>query len=401
MNKFQEKIKDKIHDFLSSNISAIMFSLLWLFILNLIIFWVLYKIWKPELPIYSIVLIQFLVSIIVFWIYIFFVWLPLQNILREIQHLVDWKEFNKIEFRRNDEIWKISHFINQVVKRVWDLADELHEWKRVKWEVDTASQIQASTMPTKAPDWIIWLDIIAQSKSSSEIWWDCYDVIQQWTNTLIYLWDVTWHWVPAALVMMMANVSIKTLADWNLNSVDIYKKTNDLLFEKIKTNHFMSSVMLRWDNERQKMYRTWAWHETIIHYSKETWKATNIKTWWIAIKMVKNIWNILQEKEIDFKEWDVLILYSDWITEAKNEKWEMYKLEHFTEIIEKNWENASSVIFDNFTRDYSKFVWTMPQEDDVTFILIKNIWQYWWKPFIKIWSSKDNDQWISSTKWSW
>ncbi len=398
--KFQE-FKKKIIDFLPSNIAIVCFSLLWFFILNLLIFSIFYKIWISKISIYSIALIQFIISSIVFWIYIYFVWLPIQNILKEIQNLVSWWEFQKIEFKRNDEIWKISHFINQIIKRVEWLSWEIHEWKRVKWELDTASQIQESIMPTSVPSWIVWLDIIAKSKSSSEIWWDCFDIIQQWKNTLIYLWDVTWHWAPAALVMMMANVAIKTLADSNVDPKDIYKRVNELLFQKVKTNHFISSVMLRWDNERQKMYYTWAWHETIIHFSKETWKATNIKTWWIAIKMVKDVSKLIKEKEIDFKEWDVIVLYSDWITEAKNQKDERYWLKHFTEVIERNWNFWSSLIFENFTKDYSEFVWQSPQEDDVTFILIKNIGQYWWKPVLEIWSWKDNNQWISWNQWSW
>ena len=396
-----KELKDKFLDFLPSNVSIITFSLLWFFVFNLIIFWIFYYLWIKEIWIYSVLLLQFIISSIVFWIYIFCVWLPIQNILKEIQNLVSWWEFKKINFKRNDEVWKISHFINQIIKRVEGLSWEIHEWKRVKWELDTAAQIQESTMPTSVPSWIVWLDIIAQTKSSSEIWWDCFDIIQQWKNTLIYLWDVTWHWVPAALVMMMANIAIKTLADSEMSPKDIFKKINELLFEKIKTSHFMSSVMLRWDNERQKMYYTWAWHETIIHFSKETWKVTNIKTWWIAIKMVKDVSKLIKEQEIDFKEWDSLVLYSDWITEAKNQKDERYGLNHFIDIIEKNWNYSTPLIFENFTKDYSKFVWQSVQDDDVTFILVKNIWQYWWEPFLKVWSSKDNKQWISSTEWKW
>jgi serine phosphatase RsbU (regulator of sigma subunit) len=173
------------------------------------------------------------------------------------------------------------------------------------------------------------------------------------------------------------------------------------LFDKIKTNHFMSSVMLRWDNEKQKMFFTWAWHETIIHYSKETWKINNIKTWWIAIKMVKDVSKLINEKSIDFKEWDCLVIYSDWITEAKNQKDERYWLQRFTEILEKNGSYWSQLIFENFTEDFAKFVWPSSQDDDITFILLKNIGQYWWNPIMNIWSTKDNDKWISATEWSW
>jgi len=56
--------------------------------------------------------------------------------------------------------------------------------------------------------------------------------------------------------MTMANTAIRAYATSALSTKEILTKTNSLLFQKITTNHFMSAVMLRWDNEKQKMYYT-------------------------------------------------------------------------------------------------------------------------------------------------
>lgn len=375
-------------------------SLVFLVLLAVAFFW-LKSIWIDEISLYLFLLFSIVVILVMLSFYFYFIWAPLQNILDSIKTLISWKTYTPIEINREDEIWSISHFINQVVWRVQDLSWEIQEWRRVVWEVNTASQIQKSVIPQEVPEWIIWIDIVARSKSSSEVWWDNFDIIKQWKNTLFYIWDVTGHWVPAALIMMMANTAIRSFSENNLSSKEILSKTNKLLFEKISTNHFMSAVMFRWDNERQRMFFTWAWHETIIHFSSETWEVTNIKTWWIALKMLADISWMLNEREIDFKYWDILVVYSDWITESKNQFWERYWLDRFLEKVKKVWHGDAWDVFKGVTTDFSDYIWSVPPEDDVTLIVIKNIWQYWSTSMVDIWSSSESTTWITWMRWDW
>ncbi len=380
---------------------ALTASLLTVLFVVLIIFVLLFKLWITNIHLWFVLafLIIFIASIYV--IYIIHMWIPLQRISNAIASLVKWDDYIEIKVKNKHEIWTISHFINQVVEKVKNLSWELLKWRRVIWEVNAASEIQKSILPNKAPEWIVWLDIIARSRASSEIWWDNFDIIQSLANTLFYIWDVTGHWAPAALIMTMANTAIRAYATSALSTKEILTKTNSLLFQKITTNHFMSAVMLRWDNEKQKMYYTWAGHETIILFSKETWKAENIKSWWIALKMIKEINPLIEEKEMHFVQWDIAVLYSDWITEAKNQFWERYWIDRLSKVIEYNWTSDIETIFKEFTKDYSEYVWSHPQEDDVTLIIVKNTGHYWKKNFIDVWSKQSNKTWITSMQWGW
>ena len=380
---------------------ALSASLLTLLFVVLLISVLLFKLGITNIHLWF-VLFSFVILIIaIYVIYIIHLWIPIQRISEAITSLVKWDEYIEIKVNNKHEIWAISHFINQVVEKVKNLSWELLKWRRVIWEVNAASEIQKSILPNKAPEWIVWLDIIARSRASSEIWWDNFDIIQSLANTIFYIWDVTGHWAPAALIMTMANTAIRAYATSALTTKEIFTKTNALLFQKITTNHFMSAVMLRWDNEKQKMFYTWAGHETIILFSKETWKVSNIKSWWIALKMIKEINPLIEEKEINFNQWDLLALYSDWITEAKNQFWERYWIDRLTKVIEYSWSNDIEDVFKEFTRDYSEYVWSHPQEDDVTLIIIKNTGHYWKKNYIDVWSKQSNKTWITSMQWGW
>ena len=149
------------------------------------------------------------------------------------------------------------------------------------------------------------------------------------------------------------------------------------------------------------MYYTWAWHETILLYSKSSWTVENIKSWWIALKMVQEIGYLIEEKELIFEKWDVIILYSDRITEWKNQFWEMYWLKKLINVLETYWSWDIENIFDWFTSDYSEFVWSHPQEDDLTIFILKNTGHHWKEPKIDIWIKQSNVNWITRMQWSW
>ena len=361
------------------------------------------KSWLESLPLWIYFCTIIWIAAISYSVYIYYIWIPIQKISNAITQLtIHWKKFKKIKINRVDDIWIIAHFINQVIDKVKKHSDELIKWRRVIGEVNTASEIQKSILPKTVPEWVIGLDVVARSKASSEVWWDSFDVISSWDDdTLFYIWDVTGHWVPAALVMTMVNAAFRSFATSWLNPKEIFSKVNDLLLLKIKTNHFMSTVMLRWDNRTQKMHYTGAWHETILHYVKKTWKVKNIKSGWIALKMVENISKFTQEKEIDFQSGDTLFLYSDWITEAKNELWERYWVNRIIKVLEQHWVDSSKNIFKVFTKDFSSYVWNAEQRDDATVIILNNIWQYWTEANIDLWISSSDDSDWDKKWWSW
>ncbi len=136
----------------------------------------------------------------------------------------------------------------------------------------------------------------------------------------------------------------------------------------------MTLVMLRWDIKEQKMYYTGAGHEHIIVYRAKSETVETIASGGIALGMIPDNSNILKETEIPMEIGDSVVLYTDGLTEAKNQTGEMYGLERMAESLKKHgYMPSSESIFDNVTKDFSNFVGEYVQVDDTTMIVMKKV----------------------------
>jgi serine phosphatase RsbU (regulator of sigma subunit) len=119
--------------------------------------------------------------------------------------------------------------------------------------------------------------------------------------------------------------------------------------------------------------------------------------------MIPNISHIVKEKPINTEEDDVILLYTDGITEAKNKDGEMYGLERLKASLKKHGKlNRSTKIFDYITKDFSSFVGEYVQADDITIIVIKNTGESDNKRHIKLTINADEERTFQKSKvWDW
>jgi serine phosphatase RsbU (regulator of sigma subunit) len=226
------------------------------------------------------------------------------------------------------------------------------------------------------------LDIIIKSKAAWEIGWDSFDIINKDNNYYIYVWDATGHWVWAWFIMIMVNALISAFASIYKSWALILSKTNELLKPRVKANLLMSLLMVRWDSEQKRIFMTWAGHEYLMIYKHKQNKTFRIKSWWVALWMIKDISKLLKEKEIKFEENDIIVMYSDWITEAINKpKKDGSEILFWEDRLEKTITNSPNIdgenyksarsVFNNITIELSKFMWYKhTQLDDITLAVI-------------------------------
>lgn len=328
----------------------------------------------------------FIESIIILYVINIFYENPIKELEYTIKKLYIWElNQNKIKFKKttNKRLNYVMKFFSNTLNTLKSIKEEFLHWKQIKWEVELWKEIQGKMFQKKLIQ-IPSLNIIAKSKPAAEIGWDSYDIIK-WTdeNYYIYVWDATWHWVWAGFIMMMVNALVsgfsKNFKKWN----EILAKTNEILKPRVKANLLMTVLLVRWDEINKKMYMTWAWHEYLLIYKQKQKKCYKIKSWWIALWMIKDISKLLKEKEVPFEEEDIIILYSDWITEAINKSkkdwnqqmfWEkrlMKAIENAPNMRWKSYKSAASV-FNNITISLSKFMWYKHvQLDDITLATIQ------------------------------
>jgi len=296
----------------------------------------------------------------------------------------------------------ISFFIKSLqILKVF--KDELRDGRKLRSEVEIASEIQKHILDKEAVA-APFLEIAMATTPATEVWWDSYDVIE-WKdkNYYIYVGDVTWHGVPSGFVMMMVNALISALSLGELNGATILANTNRILKPRVKQNMMMSAVMLRWDAKNKMMYYTGAWHEFILVYKAKEQKVYKVKTWWVALGMVKDSSKILKEQQIAFEPDDVIVLYTDGISEARyrsDQDGVLFWVDRIIESIIKCGRRDAATIFQQITIDLSAFMgYKHKQYDDITLVVVQYV------PTSTTWATTttlpDSINFSHVTEWNW
>jgi len=307
-------------------------------------------------------------------LYILDIVVPVNRLINEVSNLLTGKNYKRVDPTTIDEVGVMTHFFNEITKDLEKISYDIKERRRMSSELDIAAEIQKDVLPKTAPE-TPGLDIVAKTKTASEVGGDIFDFIASpdQNNLFIYIGDVTGHGVPAGLIMMMADTLMTSMVyKGDVTGRDLVVNTNCLLGPRISSRLFMTSVVLRWNKKDQKMYYTGAGHEHVLVYHTKTEKVDAIRSGGIALGMIPDVSKIVQEKEIPLEIGDTIVLYTDGITEAKNKTGEMYSLERVVESLKKSgYRPSAENILDSLTKDFANFVGEYVQIDDITMIVIK------------------------------
>ncbi len=307
--------------------------------------------------------------------FIFLVSSPVFRLTSEVKHLLTGKKYQRLNPHSADEIGVLTHFFNKITLSVENISKDIIENKKLMSEIDIARRIQQDILPSKAPD-ILGLDVVARTRPAAQVGGDSFDFLKQNNNMIIYIGDVTGHGVPAGLVMMVVNTLIHAFARHGMFPHEILTKINTILHQRLKSQQFMTLVMLRWDEVKQQMHYIGAGHEYILIYRAQKRIVEKIPTGGIALRMAPDLESFIEEKNISLEENDVILLYSDGITEGKNPKGEMYSVDTLQESFRKYCVKGGTAerIFDGVTKDFSTFMEEYEkQEDDITMIVVRKL----------------------------
>ncbi|MCH8519083.1 serine/threonine-protein phosphatase [Candidatus Gracilibacteria bacterium] len=280
----------------------------------------------------------------------------------------------------NPQLDYIVLFFKKTIHTLKDIKSEFIHGKAIKGEVELGKEIQGKLLNKKVID-VPYLEIVAKSLPAGEIGGDSYDVIKQEDNYYIYVGDATGHGVGAGFIMMIVNSLISAYAKVTEKGNHIISLTNDIVKPRVKANLLMSLLLVRWNSQTKKMYMTGAGHEYLMIYKYRQQKCFSIKSGGVAIGMVKDIHKLIKEQEISFEENDVIVLYSDGITEAINKPSRdgneaMFGEERLIKTIEESPEvggiKTARTIFKNISMQLSKFMgYKFVQLDDITLVTIQ------------------------------
>ncbi|MFA3782365.1 PP2C family protein-serine/threonine phosphatase [Melioribacteraceae bacterium 4301-Me] len=275
-----------------------------------------------------------------------------------------------IGFSQNGHPYVLLAFIILNALLAFELADKL----TVKNELEIARKIQLELIP-KHPIKINKYEIASIYKPAKEVGGDYFDVVDCSENrSFIVLGDISGKGMAAALYMVKVQAILHLL-------LSNFKGLKELLisikkyFSKNLRKEYFLTLIAACINKDGSIDIVRAGHPLPLYYKNKAKKLEEINVFGIGIGLNdKGIFErTLSETTIQPEKDDIVIFYTDGITETMNYRKEIFGEKNLQKIIVDNSQNSANEIKNIIINSVDSFRKGTNQSDDLTLVVLKAV----------------------------
>lgn len=300
---------------------------------------------------------------------------PLEALREGVLAIGDGRLEHRIEIDGEDEFSQIANAFNDMAKKFKGAQESLLEQEKIQKEIAVAKEIQTTLLPKNIPT-AEGFDIASLYRSAKEVGGDYYDILEV-DNSLIgvIVADVSGKGVPGSLVMTITRTALRLLAMGNKSARNVLIKVNDFVKEDMKKGMFVTAFYLVLDSLTRKINFASAGHDPLILYRAKEDKNYYIKPkgFPLGISLPDDdlFAKSMTEEEVMLEKDDLMVVYTDGVTEAMNGKRELYGEKRFLECVRKNGKLTPAEFIAALDNEMKEFTQGYPQSDDITVVAVK------------------------------
>lgn len=247
---------------------------------------------------------------------------------------------------------------------------QLLEKQEMEREVGIAAEIQGQLLPSRLPR-VSSISLAAYSLPAKGVSGDYYDVINiRKGHILLAVCDVAGKGIPASLVMVMIRTIIHLVAHQPSMTVSrILDIVNWGIAGKVSLDRFATVALLTYDFAQHRLEYSNAAHHPLLIYRAGPKTFETLDTEGIPIGLEKK--TKYNQINTVLQPGDIVVLYTDGIIEAMNDKSEQYTFEALQQVILAHCDLPPEKLKRAIIEDMNSFVGKAKQHDDQTFLLMK------------------------------
>jgi anti-anti-sigma factor len=300
---------------------------------------------------------------------------PIQMLTDGVRAIGDGNLDGKLDVEGPAEIGAIAGVFNEITDKFKKARDSILEQEKLQKEMEVAKQIQHSLLPREKPN-VSGYDIAPLYQAAAEVGGDYYDFVEVDEDTIgVVVADVSGKGVPGSLVMTMIRTALRMEARGNKNASDVMSKMNAFVTDDMKKGMFVTMFYVILDSKNRIISYASAGHNPMILYRHETNETffLNPKGFPVGISLPDETLfrDSISLEKIKLKKDDMLLIYTDGVTEAMNEMREQYGEERLLAVIKKYGDRPPEDFINHLERDIKKFTAGHPQNDDITVVAVK------------------------------
>ncbi|MBI5953830.1 MAG: GAF domain-containing protein [Chloroflexi bacterium] len=248
------------------------------------------------------------------------------------------------------------------------LQQEMVVRERLETEVQLARQIQQTFIPQSLPEHESW-QFAARWRTARQVGGDFYDMIELPGNKLgLFIADVADKGMPAALFMALTRTLLRAAAVEMKSPVDVLRRVNDQLLPDTQQGMFVTAVYGVLDVASGEFTFVNAGHNPPF-WAKRDGSLEKLTRTAIALGVTEQ--PKMQERTISLAEGDMLLLYTDGLTEAFSPAGELFGDERLADAL--SCSCAADELLQAVEERVNEFIESVPLGDDMTMLAVKRV----------------------------
>ena len=214
------------------------------------------------------------------------------------------------------------------------------------------------------------LDIAATNISSKQVGGDYYDVVEMSNGRhIVAIGDVSGKGTPAALLMANLQATIRALVPMDLSLGELTGRVNDLLCQNTGGNRFVTFFWGYVDTAATSLTYVNAGHNYpyLLH---DDGSIDRLDKGGMILGILPTV-RPYEMSTIPLRSGDLLVLFTDGVSEAMNRLSEEFGEERLEQVIRDHSQASASDLIAEIHRHIQAFTTGAPQSDDITMMVIK------------------------------
>jgi sigma-B regulation protein RsbU (phosphoserine phosphatase) len=250
------------------------------------------------------------------------------------------------------------------------LLEDQQEKNRLAEEVALASEIQLRLHPATSPP-IGGFDLVGMSFPCYEVGGDYYDFIERRDGrVVIALGDVSGKGTGAALLMSSVHAAVRAQTTTRLSAAEVVSAVNVYIFDNTPANRYVTLFYSELDAHSGELNYINAGHNPPL-LVRATGEVTRLDIGGFPVGITPD--GEYREGWAKLEPGDVLVIYSDGVTEGLDEAGEEFGEARLIEVVQRHRERTAAGLRDRIDEALTRFVGRAKTVDDVTVVILKRV----------------------------
>jgi phosphoserine phosphatase RsbU/P len=208
---------------------------------------------------------------------------------------------------------------------------------------------------------------------ADEVGGDYYDVLQHEGNVKIGIGDITGQGLESGVLMLMVQTAVRTILSNNkTDSVKFLNAINQTLYKNLQRMGCEKNLTLVLVDYQKGVLTLSGQHETpIVVRANGNVEQIDTLDLGFPIGLIDDITDFVAEAKVQLNPGDVVVFYTDGITEAADINGVQYGLDRLCEIVKQHWQGSATEIRQAIINAVQQHIGEQKVYDDITLLVLK------------------------------